>query len=251
MRPVAAAVLLFALTANAQHDISKVEPAPADAAIATPGPKKAMKKYDVPDLAGAQQALGSQLIDGRLPRPLIDYIARTGDVEQRVSLFEGGLVVINMTGASAIRKKVLIPPDALQAYTKEISPEKLRAIDPRSLVLSDPARRGQLRVYGTDGKYVERVFDTGRVLPRELNDPVAPLRDLLRAISEDRDVTSSIAGYEPRPGDELVADDQKVYRVMRVAEPSGVVELKCLSAPTTIYIAKKDLNQYFVGAKPR
>lgn len=250
MRLIAAA-LLFAFSANAQHDISKVEPAPPDAAVATPGPRKPMKKYDVPDLAGAEQAVGSQLIDGRLRKPLIDYLAKTGDVEQRISLFEGGLVVINMTGASAIRKKVLIPGTALDSYTKAITTESLSKIDPYSLLAPDPLRRAQIRVYDAEGGYVERVFDPGRVLPKPLDDQITPMRDLLRAVSEDRDVTSSIAGYEPKPGDELVADDQKIYRVMRVAEPSGVVELKCLSAPTTIYIGKKDLKEYFVGAKPR
>lgn len=250
MRLIAAA-LLFALTANAQHDISKVEPAPSDAAVATPGPRKPMKKYDVPDLAGAQQALGSQLLDGRLRRPLIDYYSRSGEVEQRVSLFEGGLVVIHMTGAGGIRKKVLIPEDALANYQRSVTYEGLRAIDPNSLAPASPTHYSQIRVYNDRGEYVERVFDPSRVMSKALNDPVAPMRDLLRAISEDRDVSSSLAGYIPRPGDELVADDQKVYRVMRIVEPSGVVELKCLSAPTTIYIAQKDLKEYFVGAKPR
>ena len=244
------AAVLFAFTASAQHDISKVEPAPSDAAIATPGPRKANKKYDVPDLTGAAQALGSQLIDGQLPRPLIDYIARTGQVEQRISLFQGGLVVVNMTGASAIRKKVLIPADALAAYTSAITAEALAAVDPHALITPDSTRRARIRVYDGTGNYVERIFDHGRVLPRSLNESVAPLRDLLRAISEDRDVTSSVVGYEPKPGDELVADDQKVYRVMRVVEPAGVVELKCLTAPTSMFVAKKDLSQYFVGAKP-
>lgn len=250
MRWVLAAVL-FAFTANAQHDITKVEPAPSDAAIATPGPRKPMKKYDVPDLAGASQAIGSQLIDGRLPKPLLDYLAVSDDVHQRISLFEGGLVVVNMTGASAIRKKVIIPPDALAAYLEAASADALRKVDQKSLAAPKPARHAQLRVYDKEGAYVERVFDPGHVLPKTLNRPIAPLKDLLRAISEDRDVTSSVAGYEPKPGDELVADDQKVYRVVRVAEPNGVVELKCLSAPTTVYIAKKDLHQYFVGARPR
>jgi hypothetical protein len=249
MRFVLVAVLV-AFTANAQHDISKVEPAPSDAAAATPPPRKPMKKYDVPDLAGAKQALGSQLIEGRLPKPLIDYLAVTDDVFQRVSIFEGGLVVLHMTGASAIRKKVLIPADALENYRNAASPELVRAVDQKTLAAPKPARRAQLRVYDTDGTFVERVFDPGHMLPQSLNRPIAPLRDLVRAISEDRDVTSSVSGYEPKPGDELVADDQKVYRVVRVAGPNGVVELKCLSAPTTIYIAKKDLHQYFVGARP-
>lgn len=250
MRWVLAAVL-FAFTANAQHDITKVEPAPPDAAIATPGPRKPLKKYDVPDLAGATQAIGSQLIDGRLPKPLIDYLAISDDVHQRISLFEGGLVVVNMTGASSIRKKLVIPADALAAYMEAASLDDLRKVDQKSLAAPKPNRRAQLRVYGEDGAYVERMFDPGRVLPKTLSRPIAPLKDLLRAISEDREVTSSVAGYEPKPGDELVADDQKIYRVVRVEGPNGVVELKCLSAPTTIYIAKKDLHQYFVGARPR
>jgi hypothetical protein len=250
MRLIAAALFLFALTANAQHDISSVAPAPSDAAVVTPGPRKPMKKYDVPDLAGAQQALGSQLLDGHLRKPLMDYLARTGDVVQRVSIFEGGLVVLNMTGAAAIRKKVLIPDDAVAAYKRAVNIETLSAVDPQALGVPDPTRYAQIRVYDDAGNYIERVFDPGKVMPRAMNDPVAPLRDLLRAISEDRDVTSSVAGYEPKMGDELVADDQKVYRVMRVVEPQGIVELKCLSSPTTIYIPKKDLKEYFVGAKP-
>ena len=243
-------VLMAALPALAQHDINKVDPAPPDSAISTPLPeaqRRAMKKYDIPDLAGAQQALGSQLIDGRLPKPIVDYISREGTVEQRVSVFEGGLVVINMTGASTIRKRLLIPPDALEAYTAAITARAVRAIDPRDLVPAEMTRRSQLRVYEADGSYVERVFHPGKVLPKPLTDQITPLRDLLRAISEDRGVTSSIAGYEPTPGDELVADDHKIYRVMRVVDL--VVELKCLTAPTTIYVAKKDLNQYFVGKR--
>ena len=241
-------LLLCALPALAQHDISKVDPAPTNGAIATPMPeqhRRMLKKYDIPDLAGAQQALGSQLIDGRLPRPLIDFLAQEGAVQQRVSIFEGGLVVVNMTGAATIRKRMLIPPDALIAYTGVTSAKTLRTIDARSLVPPEIDRWSQLRVYDEDGTYVERVFHPGRVLPKPLADQILPLRDLLRAISEDREVTSSIAGYEPQPGDELVADDQKIYRVTRIVDL--VVELRCLNVPTTIYVAKKDLSLYFIG----
>jgi hypothetical protein len=89
------------------------------------------------------------------------------------------------------------------------------------------------------------------MLPLTLGTQITPLRDLLRAMSEDREVTSTVAGYEPKAGDELVADDHKTYRVVRVVDGANVVELKCLDAPTTIYVAKKDLNLYFIGAKPK
>ncbi len=209
-----------------------------------------MKKYDIPDLAGAEQALGSQLIDGRLRKPLLDFLTTEGSVSQRVSVFEGGLVVVNMTGAATIRKKLLIPPDALQSYTNSISFAALSAIDERQLARPEADSRSLVRVYGSEGKFVERVFNPRRVLPNELARQVEPLRDLLRAISEDRSVTSSVAGYVPKAGDELVADDRKTYRVVRVVPSSDpVVELKCLDAPTTIYVAQKDLHLYFVGAK--
>ena len=248
MRPVALAVLLCALPAFAQHDITQVEPAPSGTATSTPIPmRRAWKKYDIPDLAGAQQAIGSQLIDGRLRKPLVDFITAEGAIVQRVSIFEGGLVVVNMTGASLIRKKMLLPESALQSYVAAVSTETLATIDQHSLVSPEPTHRSLLRVYAADGKFVERVFNPTRVLPKPLNDQITPLRDLLRAISEDRSVTSSVAGYEPKPGDELVADDQKIYRVLRVVDGSNVVELKCLDAPTTIYVVKKDLQLYFVG----
>lgn len=245
--------MLIVLAAT-QHDITRVEPVAPDAAIATPMPKaheRRYKKYEIPELAGAKQALGPQLIDGRLPKPLADYIARDGTVEQRVSIFEGGLVVVKMTGAASIWKKVVIPADALAQYLKAINPEALRAVDARSLVPAGASQRSVLRVYAADGTHVERTFHSNRVLPKELNDQIAPLRDLLRAISEDRGVTTSIAGYEPKEGDELVADDHRVYRVIRVVDGAGVVELRCLDAPTTVYVTKKDLHLYFMGAKPK
>ncbi len=250
MRLLPVAVLLCALPAFAQHDISQVEPASPNAAAATPIPmKRGYKKYEIPDLAGAQQALGSQLIDGRLRKPLVDFITAEGSIEQRVSIFEGGLVVVNMTGATTIRKKLLIPEDALQSYVAAISAESLGEISQDSLAPPEPARRSLLRVYEENGRFVERSFNPSRVLPKPLNDQLSPLRDLLRAVSEDRSVTSSVANYEPKTGDELVADDQKVYRVMRVVDGAGVVELKCLDAPTTIYVVKKDLHLYFVGRR--
>jgi hypothetical protein len=129
MRPLALTLLLCAFPAWAQHDITGVEPAPSGTAMATPIPmKRGWKKYDIPDLAGAQQAIGSQLIDGRLRKPLVDFISAEGTVEQRVSIFEGGLVIVNMTGASTIRKKLLIPDSALQSYVATVSAKALDAV---------------------------------------------------------------------------------------------------------------------------
>jgi hypothetical protein len=256
-KAVLALSLLLAFPALAQdgppHGIDQVDPAQPGGAINVPLPehqRRMLKKYDVAELSGARQALGSQLIDGRLPRPLVDYFNTEGKVAQRISLFEGGLVVVKMTGASTIFKKVIIPPDAVASYLKTISPKALATVSPLDVRAPERGRRAVLRVYDTDGSFVEKEFHPAGVLPKRLSDQVLPLQDLLRTISEDRGVTTSIAGYEPKAGDELVSDDQRVYRVMRIVDPPGVVELKCLDDPISIYVAKKDLSQYFIGRKP-
>src|SRR5882757_1832654 len=93
------------------HDITQVEAAPLGGAIAIPLPereRKKLAKYDIPELAGSKQAVGPQRIDGRLPKPLVDYSATTADIYQRLSIFEGGLVVVEVRGAGGtIRKKVI------------------------------------------------------------------------------------------------------------------------------------------------
>jgi len=236
------------------HDITKVDTAPLGGAISTPLPERLsrrLKKYEIPEMTGAKQAIGSQLINGELPRPLVDYFVRNSAVDQRISIFEGGLVVIRMTGAGGtIHKRVIIPPDALKNYLDAIPPAQLERI--READLSEPTdrRRAFLRIYKPDQKHVERTFDpTGR-RPRTLQTQIAPLEDLLRAISEDRTVTSTVANYDPKVGDELVGDDRKIYRVERIIPESGVVELRCTSQPTILYVAAKDLYNYFVG-RPR
>ncbi len=230
------------------HDITMVDKAPLGGAIATPLPeaqRKQLMKYEIPELAGSKQALGSQLVESVLPQPLVDYIAQDGKVQQRLSIFQGGLVVVDIRGAGGpIRKRVIIPPDALQNYLKGVAP--IATVRQNDLPSPRDERRALLRVYSAPQQFTERMFDPAAALPRVMNDEITPLRDLLRAITEDRTVTNSVAGYMPKEGDELVGDDRKVYRVMRIMNDS-IVELRCLSQPTTIYVAVKDLYNYFIG----
>jgi hypothetical protein len=232
------------------HDITMVDPAPLGGAIAVPLPeaqRRRLQRYEIPELVGSRQALGSQLINGALPRPILDYIAQDTKIVQRLSIFDGGLVVINVKGAGGpIRKKVILPNDALKNYMTMISATALTAIHQTSLSPPRDDRRSVLRVYSAADKYVERAFDPSSALPKTLNDQIVPLRDLLRALCEDRTVTNTVAGYMPKRGDQLVGDDRKVYRVERVLD-QGIVELRCTSQPTTIYVAIKDLYNYFIG----
>jgi len=232
------------------HDISKVDAAPLGGAIAVPLPeadRKRLEKYEIPELAGSRQALGSQLVGGELPKPIIDYIAKDANVQQRLTIFQGGLVVVSASGAGGtIHKKLIIPKDALDNYLKMISPVALEKIRAGSLAAPRDGRQVTLRVYTKPPDFVERSFDPAAVPPKQLNDQVAPMQDLLRAISEDREVTNTVAGYMPVVGDELVGDDRKVYRVARVID-GHIVELRCTSQPTSVYVDVKSLYNYFIG----
>jgi hypothetical protein len=232
------------------HDITQVDPAPLGGAIAVPLPeaqRKRLRKYEIPELAGSRQALGTQLIDGALPSPILDYIAVNANVQQRLSIFQGGLVVVSVTGAGGtIHKKVIIPKDALGNYTKTISSTALGNVRQGDLSAARDGRRVTLRVYSAPTTVVERTFDPMAAMPKALADQVTPMQDLLRAICEDREVTNTVAGYMPQVGDELVGDDRKVYRVARVID-GHIVELRCTSQPTSLYVDVKSLYNYFVG----
>jgi hypothetical protein len=232
------------------HDITQVDAAPLGGAIAIPLPereRKKLAKYDIPELVGSTQAVGPQRIDGRLRRPLVDYSITTAAVYERLSIFEGGLVVVEVRGAGGtIRKKVIIPADALQNYLHAISPAALSSIRSNELSAPRDTRRALLRTYTEQQEFVEREFDPMATMPKTLSDQVVPMQDLLRALYQDRTVTNSVAGYMPKAGDQLVGDDKKVYRVMRVVNDK-IVELRCLSQPTTIYVDVKDLYNYFIG----
>jgi hypothetical protein len=232
------------------HDISQVDVAPINGAISVPLPeseRKRLQKYEIPELVGSRQAIGSQLVDGRLRKPLLDYVTEYGPIHQRLSIFEGGLVVVDVHGAGGtIHKKLIIPDDALKNYVRAISTKSVAAVQPTDILAPRDGRRSALRVYDTETYYVERAFDPMSTLPKRLADMITPLEDLLRAIYEDRGVTNSVANYEPKVGDQLVGDDQRVYRVARIAD-GHIVELQCVSQPTRLYVEMKDLYLYFIG----
>src|SRR5258708_1668147 len=108
------------------HDITMVDKVPLGGAMATPLPeaqRKRLEKYDLPELAGSSQALGSQLINGELPQPLVDYFARDAKIQQRLTIFQGGLVVIDVRGsAGPIRKRLILPDDAFESFVKAVAP---------------------------------------------------------------------------------------------------------------------------------
>src|SRR5438105_6791434 len=139
--------------ADPPHDISQVDVAPINGAISVPLPEKERKrlqKYEIPELVGSRQALGSQLLDGRLREPLLDSLSEQGPIHQRLSIFEGGLVVVDVHGAGGtMRKKLLIPDDALKNYVRAISTLSLTDVRPADIVAPRDGRRSALRVYDT------------------------------------------------------------------------------------------------------
>src|ERR1043165_6563857 len=162
------------------HGIDLVDPAPNGGAIAPPLPEKQrrqLKKLDIPELAGARQALGSQLVDGHLPRPLIDYVATDAKIVERISFFEGGLVVIDVRGGGAtIRKRLILPDDAFKNYTGAITAQTLAAVRPESLAPPRDGRRASLRVYDAPAHFVERAYDPMSRTPKRMPDPGVPLQ---------------------------------------------------------------------------
>jgi len=248
--------LLLALPAAAQQS----EPQDAPELIGAPAPGSAlslpvpnsrqmdMSRYDIPELAGAQAAHGSHLVEGRLPRPVADYSALVGKVQQRISIFENGIVAVSMKGAGGtIRKRIRIPPDALEAYRKALQAEALDEFINQTL--SSTSDRAVLRIYRDDRSHVERTFNPTFVQSAFIDQPLNILKDLLRALSEDREATNPLTGYTPRVGDHLVSDDEQTYRVVAILQNGEYLELVSTREPLTLYVATKDLHNYFIGRR--
>lgn len=233
-----------------QQTAEPSSPAPG-AAMATQRPdmrESDSKKYDIPELNGVEVARGSFLVNGKLPRALADYTAQVSGIKQHISIFENGIVAVNMEGAGGtIRKKVLLPPDALERYRQALSAEAL-VDEPRGNA-GPNSDKALLRIYRDDGTWVERRFNPTLIQSATMAQPLTILTDLLRVLSEDREVTNTLTNYVPRVGDQLISDDEHIYRVIRLLHEGTYVELRSTRDPLTLYVAAKDLNQYFVGKR--
>lgn len=234
------------------HGIESVAPAPPGTGIAVPfdDPRIESQKLELPELAGTRQALGSQLVDGRLPRPFIDYSARVDTLLQRITIFETGLVSIHFDSPGGrIQKRLILPPDAVEVYRNELSAAKLARVRKEDLIDDSPSNRATIRAYDPAGTPVDRSFNSTSMLPHGLEKFRTVLQDLFRALIQDRDVTNTVTGYRPAVGDRLVRDDQKTWQVVRVVENGKYVELACLSDPTRMLIASEDLHKHFIGSR--
>jgi hypothetical protein len=222
-------------------------------AISVPLPptdKQDPKKYEIPELAGAVPADGSQLVDDRLPEPIADYVVRVGQHEQSLTLFSTGLVVIRMRGIDGgLLKKIVIPADALAEYRKHLTRAALEEIQPRSTSMAFDRDFELIRIY-TGSTYVERRLAPNLILPAPVQLQRKILHDLFSAIAYDRDVSAPLVNYVPVIGDELVAEDQRVYLIKRIID-GRVVELVCRSEPTSMYVDARDLHLYFVAVRPK
>jgi len=227
--------------------------------IATP-PKSGERPHDVAltdtlpisgtELASAYQVVGPQRINGNLRRPLLDYSVRNGAVLRRLSFFEGGLVCVHMKEAGAdIQKKLLLPEESAKGYLAHFSPARLNEMPADMFAFGSLGqRKGTLRVYSGD-RFDERSFDPSGALPKAFSDLIMPLEDFLQTISDASRIANRITGYQPRVGDHLVGDDRSTYEVVRIFGDDSVIELRRDNQPTTIFVAKKDLHNYFIGSR--
>ena len=209
---------------------------------------KEASQEEIPELAGAIRAEGSQLIDGKLPRPYVDYSIDLLGVSRRLSLFQNGLVVVTTVhGGESYSKKILIPPGAVDAYRPHLSSETLERLY-RDMIQETPSDdRETIRIWNDDGKWTERSFDPSMRLPFELEEMLGIVRDLMRVIVDDRDITNSMADYEPREGDELISEDFTVWLVIRVDHSAQIVEVHDVGNPIRMFLAWKDLETRFVA----
>jgi hypothetical protein len=245
---IAAVAAASSATPSSAQDRAPI-PTELGTAISIPTPDEGQvdrRKYNTAELNGAAPAIGSQLIDGRLPRPVLDYVAKSAASMQRISFFEGGLVVVHMeAGGARLRKRVRIPAGAVDVYLDLLSPTQIDLLAENDQGLSIAAERSFIRRYRDDGTPVEIAFSNSRVLPSEIQRLRTVLDDLVRILAEDREVTNPMIAYTPRLGDRLIGEDQQLYKVTAINNQGAMLELTSTRDPVKIFVATKDVFTYF------
>jgi hypothetical protein len=144
-----------------------------------------------------------------------------------------------------VRKRIVLPEEAVPEYAGEI--ERVRRLDLRGV--APPHRPGAatlIRLHG-DAEPLDIRFDPALVLPAGLERLRTSLEDLLRVIASDREVTARLVGFQPKLGDRLIAEDQRVFKVTQLIDNKTVAELTCVDSPVRIYVAISDLHRHFIG----
>lgn len=203
---------------------------------------------EIPELAGAQRAEGSQLVDGELPRPFVDYSVSMDGAEKKLSLFQSGLVVLtDETAGVTTRKRVTIPPDAVEAYRKVLTTKRLADVPKGIVIVTPTTMRETIRIWDQDGSYVERTIDPSMAVTTDLGRIRFLIQDLFRVIDEDREITNPMADYVPKAGDILIGEDLSMWKIERVDESNGFIVILSTAAPVTMYVPLKDLDTRFFG----
>jgi hypothetical protein len=222
---------------------------PEGVAISVPVPdldSRKFRRYEVIELSGAVPVDGTLLVEGRLPAVVVDYVSQLGSIRQRAAIFENGVISVELSGVGGrVEKKVLLPRDALDAYRAFFAACDLASFRP--IDHGSEADHVLLRLAAADGAVIEKRFPATALVPENVERMRMVLDDLLRALSEDREVTNPIALWKPRVGDTLLGGDQKQYTVVRILD-SQFIELVCATEPVRRFVPVKDLHLYFVGS---
>lgn len=252
VRPVAVALTVasLALSLSAQVEEEYSPPPELGASISIPKPDEDAideSRYSSPELTDTRAAVGSQLIEGRLPAPLLDYAIVTSKSSQRLTFFEKGLVVLHMKAGDAnLRKRMILPEGALTDYLALLPPDKAARINRDEILtngLSDD--RGIIRIYRENGTHEEIVFSNSRVLPATVQQLRSTLDDLVRILAEDRGATNPMSKYVPRIGDKLISEDMKLFEVTALMNEGKLIELTGLQEPIRLFVEKDDIVSYF------
>jgi hypothetical protein len=250
MAVVALVLVTTAVPVQAQVDEDYSPPSELGVSISIPRPNEGdvdNSRYTSPELPDTTPAVGSQLVDGRLPRPRLDYAIVTPKALQRVSIFEKGLVVLHFrAGNATLRKRMILPQGALDEYLQMITPDEAARIARNEILINGlSADRGIIRLYRDDGSHEMIEFSNSRILPSTVQQLRSSLDDLIRVLAEDRGATNPMSGYTPRLGDKLISEDMKLFEITHIAQQDEIVEFTGLQEPVRLYVPMDDIPSYF------
>lgn len=198
--------------------------------------------------------LGAAAAGAEDPRglELLHLECRSAGVWSDLTLFASGMVRLReRTGREEPRMRLLqLDVEALAGYERRIAAEDLSETDAeplRAQGLVAESCRLAVRQPGESGWEPAGEFRFGRLdsLSLALSHLVALARELEERVRQEASRGQLPADYEPRPGDVLLRQDGKLYRVVAGTPDGRGIELVGIDQPLTIYVAVDSLSGEF------
>lgn len=184
--------------------------------------------------------------------PMLEVIARQGEVMERLSLFGDGMVVWHTKGGLSVERLVReqLTPEELAVYRDALVASKIAALKEGDYTegIEGPVQVRWTLTVALPGAAQRTYKGCGlTVQPLALGTVLAIAQDLRVALRDGMRELDPFEAREPRVGDVLLDPEGARWKVRGIDAEHLSLHLVGLDQPITRYVKREDLKKVFNG----